>query len=88
MQKVHKVQEGLAPPSFLHFLHFLQATTALGTRRRLVTENAKALAARRERVPDRREHALINFTTTDGFRYTAGLGYFENGRLAEIFFER
>jgi ribonucleoside-diphosphate reductase alpha chain len=39
----------------------------------------------RERLPDRREHALINFTAADGFRYTAGLGYFEDGRLAEIF---
>jgi hypothetical protein len=25
------------------------------------------------------------FTTADGFRYTAGLGYFDDGRLAEIF---
>jgi hypothetical protein len=25
------------------------------------------------------------FTTADGFRYTAGLGYFSDGRLAEIF---
>jgi hypothetical protein len=39
----------------------------------------------RERLPDRREHRVINFTTSDGFRYTAGLGYFEDGRLAEIF---
>jgi ribonucleoside-diphosphate reductase alpha chain len=41
--------------------------------------------ARRERLPDRPEHVLINFTTADGFRYTAGLGYFEDGRIAEIF---
>jgi hypothetical protein len=26
MQKVQEVQEGSAPPPFLHFLHFLQAT--------------------------------------------------------------
>jgi ribonucleoside-diphosphate reductase alpha chain len=39
----------------------------------------------RERVPNRREHTLINFTTSDGFKYTAGLGYFEDGRLAEVF---
>jgi hypothetical protein len=39
----------------------------------------------REPLPNRREHVLINFTTTDGFRYTAGLGYFDDGRLAEIF---
>ncbi|MGO9947485.1 MAG: hypothetical protein ACLPWG_11605, partial [Steroidobacteraceae bacterium] len=39
----------------------------------------------RRRLPNRREHTVINFTTTDGFAYTAGLGYFEDGRLAEIF---
>ena len=38
----------------------------------------------REPLPNRREHVLINFTTADGFRYTAGLGYFDDGRLAEI----
>jgi|SRR5579862_3751216 len=41
--------------------------------------------AARDRLPDRREHTLVSFTTSDGFRYTAGLGYFEDGRLAEIF---
>jgi hypothetical protein len=50
-----------------------------------MSEAAKPLAARRERLPDRREHFLVNFTTADGFRYTAGLGYFEDGRLAEVF---
>jgi ribonucleoside-diphosphate reductase alpha chain len=39
----------------------------------------------RERLPNRREHVLVNFTSPDGFRYTAGLGYFDDGRLAEIF---
>jgi hypothetical protein len=39
----------------------------------------------RERLPNRREHVLVNFTTADGFRYTAGLGYFADGRLAEVF---
>lgn len=33
----------------------------------------------------RREHVVLNFTTADGFRHTAGLGYFEDGRLAEVF---
>jgi hypothetical protein len=33
----------------------------------------------------RREHVAVNFTTEDGFRHTAGLGYFEDGRLAEVF---
>jgi len=50
-----------------------------------MSEAAKSLAAQRDRLPDRRAHALINFTTSDGFRYIAGLGYFEDGRLAEIF---
>ena len=39
----------------------------------------------RKHLPNRREHVLVNFTTADGFRYTAGLGYFDDGRLAEIF---
>jgi hypothetical protein len=43
-----------------------------------------ALLARR-RLSNRREHTLVNFATSDGFRYTAGLGYFDDGRLAEIF---
>jgi hypothetical protein len=46
---------------------------------------ADATPVARNRLPDRREHTVINFTTSDGFRYTAGLGYFEDGRLAEIF---
>lgn len=50
-----------------------------------MSETATPQPAARERLPDRREHALIDFTTADGFRYTAGLGYFEDGRLAEIF---
>jgi hypothetical protein len=39
----------------------------------------------RQRLPDRREHTVLNFTTADGFHYTAGLGYFPDGRLAEVF---
>jgi hypothetical protein len=38
----------------------------------------------RGRLPDRRGHMLIDFDA-DGFRYTAGLGFFEDGRLAEVF---
>ena len=49
-----------------------------------MSEAAKPLAER-ERLPDHREHTLISFTTVDDFRYTAGLGYFEDGRPAEIF---
>jgi hypothetical protein len=50
-----------------------------------MSEAAKPLIAAREPLPDRRERTLVNFITPDGFRYTAGLGYFEDGRLAEIF---
>jgi hypothetical protein len=50
-----------------------------------MSEAAKPHAARRERLPDRREHVVVNFTSADGFRYTAGLGYFDDGRLAEVF---
>jgi hypothetical protein len=39
----------------------------------------------REHLPYRREHVLINLTTPDGFRYTADVGYFDDGGLAEIF---
>jgi hypothetical protein len=38
----------------------------------------------RERLPDRRPHELVDFEH-GGFRYTAGLGWFPDGRLAEIF---
>jgi hypothetical protein len=50
-----------------------------------MSEAAKPLAVRRERLPDPRENALITFTTAEGFRHTAGLGYFEDGRFAEVF---
>ena len=39
----------------------------------------------RKQLPYRREHTLVSFTTSDGFTYTAGLGYFDDGHLAEIF---
>jgi hypothetical protein len=38
----------------------------------------------RTRPPDRRGHMVIDFEA-DGFRYTAGLGFFEDGCLAEVF---
>jgi hypothetical protein len=38
----------------------------------------------RKRLPNRRGHLLLDFEA-DGFRYTAGLGFFEDGRLAEVF---
>ena len=38
----------------------------------------------RQRLPNRREHELLNFEH-GGISYTAGVGRFENGQLAEIF---
>jgi len=38
----------------------------------------------RERLPDRRSHELVDFEH-GGFRYTAGVGRFSDGRLAEVF---
>lgn len=35
-------------------------------------------------MPQRRAHELIDFEL-DGHRYTAGVGYFDDGRLAEVF---
>jgi hypothetical protein len=47
--------------------------------------NAGPRTATRERLPNRREHTVINFTKTDGFAYAGGVGFFEDGRLAEVF---
>jgi hypothetical protein len=38
----------------------------------------------RQRLPNRREHELLTFEH-DGIRYTAGVGRFEDGNVAEIF---
>jgi hypothetical protein len=38
----------------------------------------------RERLPNRRGHELLDFEH-GGIRYTAGVGHFADGRLAEIF---
>jgi hypothetical protein len=38
----------------------------------------------RERLPNRREHELLDFEHA-GIRYTAGIGRFEDGALGEIF---
>jgi hypothetical protein len=40
--------------------------------------------ADRHRLPDRREHELLNFEH-DGFAYVGGIGRFPNGSIAEIF---
>jgi hypothetical protein len=49
-----------------------------------VTAQRASPAPIRERLPDRRSHELVNFEH-GGFRYTAGIGRFPDGRLAEIF---
>jgi len=43
-----------------------------------------APSPRRQRLPQRRSHEVIDFKHA-GHRYTAGVGFFEDGRLAEIF---
>ena len=38
----------------------------------------------RDRLPNRRAHTLLNIEA-GGFRYVAGVGHYQDGRLAEIF---
>jgi hypothetical protein len=38
----------------------------------------------RKRLPNRRGHEVIEFTH-NGFGYTAGIGHFDDGKLAEVF---
>ena len=40
----------------------------------------------RRRLPHRRRHELLTFTL-DGFRYTAGIGRFDDGSVGEIFLD-
>jgi ribonucleoside-diphosphate reductase alpha chain len=40
----------------------------------------------RQRLPNRRQHELLTFQH-DGIRYTAGVGRFEDGTIAEIFLQ-
>src|SRR5258705_13278107 len=42
------------------------------------------LSRQRRRLPQRRLHQLVDFQHA-GYRYTAGLGYFDTGELGEIF---
>ena len=48
----------------------------------LTPETAPAGAARR-RLPNRREHELVTFEHA-GVRYTAGVGRFDDGSIAEV----
>ena len=49
-----------------------------------MSEAAKPPTAERERLPNRRAHTLLNIEA-GGFRYVAGVGHYDDGRLAEIF---
>jgi hypothetical protein len=49
-----------------------------------MSEAAIPRAAARERLPNRRAHMLLNIEA-GGFRYVAGVGHYDDGRLAEIF---
>ena len=40
----------------------------------------------RQRLPNRREHRVIPFEF-DGIRFTAGIGRYDDGRLAEVFID-
>jgi hypothetical protein len=48
-----------------------------------MSEVARVPTADRERLPNRR-HTLLNIEA-GGFRYVAGVGHYDDGRLAEIF---
>ena len=49
-----------------------------------MSETATPLTAERRRLPNRRAHTLLNIEA-GGFRYVAGVGHYDDGRLAEIF---
>jgi hypothetical protein len=48
-----------------------------------MSEAAKPPTADRERLPNRRAHTLLNIEA-GGFRYVAGVGHYDDGRLAEV----
>ena len=48
------------------------------------SENVPALGTKRRRLPQRRAHEVLDFEH-GGHRYTAGVGRFDDGGLAEIF---
>jgi hypothetical protein len=50
-----------------------------------VALTAPASITVRRRLPNRRPHEALDFEF-DGIRYTAGIGRFDDGALAEIFF--
>ncbi len=50
-----------------------------------MSEPIRPLAGWREGLLDRRDHNTMNFVTAADFSDTAGLGYFDDGRLGEIF---
>jgi hypothetical protein len=49
-----------------------------------MSEATEPLTAERRRLPNRREHEVLDFEH-GGFRYIGGIGRFQDGRLAEVF---
>lgn len=47
-------------------------------------EDALSGPVGRHRLPNRRAHELVDFEC-GGFRFTGGIGHFDDGRLAEVF---
>ena len=50
----------------------------------MVRRNMTESRAQRQRLPNRRCHEVIQFEH-GGFTYIAGIGRFDDGRLAEVF---
>jgi hypothetical protein len=48
------------------------------------TDGTPGQMGQRQRLPNRRGHELLDFEHA-GIKYTAGIGRFEDGRMAEIF---
>jgi hypothetical protein len=49
-----------------------------------MNEAGKPLIVARDRLPNRRAHMLLNIEA-GGFRFVAGVGHYDDGRLAEVF---
>jgi hypothetical protein len=49
-----------------------------------MSDGAQFPGVARRRLPNRRPHTLLNIEA-GGFRYVAGVGHYDDGRLAEIF---
>src|SRR5438046_559319 len=52
----------------------------------MTNRSSVSSATARERLPNRRLHELLTFEHA-GFLHTAGIGRFDDGRLAEVFLD-